>query len=364
MKRRKMLCLFTAGILTAGMLTGCSGQSGQERTAKETVATTAATESEAPLQGDGNAKYVMKIATAGTDGDCLTFAYKKMKETIEGETHGEVGVEIFDSSQLGSQADYIAGLRMNSIQAADIASSVLSSVDASYMIFDLPYLINDIEVEQSMLADPSVGGYLASSLKDRAGILVGGYIVRSPRNVYSSKGPIHTPGDFKNLKIRTMDSAPMIEAMNILGATATPIAANERYLALQTGVVDAAENSVMEIFIKKEYEVTGYLSKTEHLMQPNVVCLSPSFIQSLPEEYQSIVLNAVTEGCAAGTENDLGGADEIEKKLQEAGMIINEVEDKAAFSTLMAPVYETYREDVGADFLKTVEDYVSNHSTQ
>jgi TRAP-type C4-dicarboxylate transport system substrate-binding protein len=89
-----------------------------------------------------------------------------------------------------------------------------------------------------------------------------------PRHVYNSRKPIQTAADFKGMKIRVMESPVMVRTFQLLGAIPVPISAAERYMALQTGVVDGAENSVGIILSEKEYEVTKYVSLTAHNITP------------------------------------------------------------------------------------------------
>lgn len=306
-----------------------------------------------------SASYHIIVASAGTPGDCLEHAYLEFKEKVESKTDGDIAVEIFMDSQLGAISDYIAGLQMDTIQLCDVASTALTSTSREYEIFDLPYLVSDPYKELEFL-NGEIGEQLAQATMDATGITTVGFIVRNPRNVYSSRGPINGPEDFKNLTIRTMDSAPMTSAMTLLGATATPIAASERYLALQTGVVDAAENTVGEIWIKKEYEVTSYLSKTEHLIQPNVLLMSTGFLENLPQEYAELVRESIAEAGYNASIYELKNAQVYEKDLAEEGnMTINELTDEAKqeFKEIMKPIYDQYREEIGGELMDAVENY-------
>lgn len=350
-------------ILTMLFALGACGGSAKEAEAPAAEAPTAeapaaeAPADEAPAVEVG--KYKCIIASAGTSGDCLNKAYQIFKDKVEAETNGEIAVEIFMDSQLGAMADYIGGLQLDSIQMCDIASSVLASTTPEFMAFDLPYLVTSADQELRFFND-SIGQQLADAVYEDTGLTVGGYIVRNPRNVYSSKGPINSAADFNGLVIRTMDATAMISAMELLGATATPIATAERYLALQTHVVDAAENNVSEIYNCKEYEVTDYLSKTEHLIQPNVVVIGAEFLESLPEEYRTLVLETIKDACNQVSQEEIDNASVYEQLLiDEGGMIVNEVSDeaKAEFKSLMDPLYEKYGDEIGLELIEAIKNY-------
>lgn len=301
------------------------------------------------------APYVMKLATVGAPGDSLVTAMEYFADEIEKRSEGAIVAEVYHSSQLGAHRDYLDGLQMGSIQMAEIASSVVASIDPAFMIFDMPYISADEEAQRQTLKD-GVGDMLNKSLIEKANIAVVGWLCRTPRNVYSSKGPINTPDDFKGLIIRTMESAPMLRAMELLGAKATPIPANERYMALQTKVVDAAENNSGEIYSKKEYEVTKYLSKTAHIIQPNPLCVDYNFILSLPEDLQKLVWEVGYDAGEYATQFDFDNVAGIEKKLvDEGGMIINDIPDKSGFVTLLQPLYDEYRDEIGAELFEAFQ---------
>jgi tripartite ATP-independent transporter DctP family solute receptor len=278
-------------------------------------------------------------------------AFEYLIKEIGPRTNGAVIAELHASSELGNHRDYIDGLQIGSIQLAEIASSVVATVDDAFAIFDMPYISPD-ERAQVQTLKAGAGDLLRDSLLKKTNLYTAGFLVRTPRNVYCSTKAIKTVDDFRGLKIRTMESPPMLRAMELLGAKATPIPTSERYMALQTKVVDAAENNSGEIYFKKEYEVTKYISKTSHIIQPNVYIYSNAFLQSLPADVRATVLAVTAEATDAGTKYDFDSVDGIEKKLKEDhGMLINDIPDKSAFIALLEPLYKEYAPRIGQELM-------------
>ena len=151
--------------------------------------------------------------------------------------------------------------------------------------------------------------------------------------------------------IRTMDTKPVMTAFELLKATPVFISGTERYMALQTGVVDGAENSSSEILVKKEYEVTKYLSLTEHMIVPNPICVSADWFYSLTEDEQALVREVGYEAGLLGTQYELEGLEETEAALAEAGMEINTLDEetKAAIRAAVEPMYEDYFDQIGEE---------------
>jgi tripartite ATP-independent transporter DctP family solute receptor len=294
---------------------------------------------------------VIKCASVDAPGGSMYVGFEYFIKEIGPRTKNAVTAELHASSELGNHRDYIDGLQIGSIQLAEIASSVVATVDDSFAIFDMPY-ISPNERAQVETLKAGADKLLRDSLLKKTNLYAGGFLVRTPRNVYCSTKPIKSVEDFRDLKIRTMESPPMLRAMALLGAKATPIPTSERYMALQTKVVDAAENNSGEIYFKKEYEVTKYLSKTSHIIQPNVYIFSNAFLQSLSEDLRKIVTDLCDEAADVGTKYDFDNVDVIEKKLvQDHGMIINDIPDKSAFIAALQPLYQEYTSRIGQDLM-------------
>lgn len=344
---KKTIGLVTALAMMLTLLVGCGGSAVSGTTSSGTsTGTTSGTEPGAPA-GDV-VEYT--IATSIAPGDSIALALDFFAEECEKRSGGTLKGETFHNGTLGSQRDYIDGMQMGSIQVAESSTSLLAGIEPKFSIFDMPYISPSVEYTMQVL-DSGVGEKLSEALEQSANVKIVGWIIRTPRNVYSSKGPIEKPEDFKGLKIRTMESAPVMRAMELLGAKPSPIPGTERYMALQTKVVDAAENSSAEILMKKEYEVTQYLSKTAHLIQPNPICVDKNFFDSLSPEQQKIMLEVGAEAGKYGTSIEVDNLQEVEKQLEEKGMKINEIEDLSAFVEIVQPVYDEYVDEFGQDIL-------------
>ena len=295
-------------------------------------------------------EFVLKMATPSNPADNNVKAFYSFEEKVEAATNGRIDVQVFDSGQLGDHADYIAGLQIGSIQGAEVNTSFLSSIDSSFMIFDLPYIVNGMAHEREVL-DGGLAETLSATLEKKANITIGGWMIRSPRSVYSSRGPINSAEDFEGLKIRVMDSPIMIRTMELLDATPVPVAASERYMALQTKVVDAAENSPAIIVAQKEFEVTQYLSLTEHFCTPNTIVFGKMFLDGLPEDLKKIVLDEAATAGLFAQKLDEEGLVETLATLKDAGMTIVSDVDKDSFKKKLQPLYNEYSDEIGSDII-------------
>lgn len=357
MKKSRLKGIF---VLTAAMVltAGCSSQTAKSEATEPAAAAQASTEGAKDAAAESkagakaeNAEFIIKMANPSNPDDNCVKAFYKFEEMVEAQSSGRIDVQVYDSGQLGSHNDYIDSLQMGSIQAAEINTSVLSSMDPSFQVFDLPYISQNADHCMKVINEDGLGQILNDKLEAAAGIKIIGWMVRTPRDVYSSRGPINTAADFKGLKIRIMESPIMTKTMELLGAIPVPLAATERYMALQTGVVDAAENSVPLIITQKEYEVTKYVSMTEHFCTPNVITMDVNFYNSLPEDLQKIVTSCGAEAGRYASQLDEESEEAALKELEELGMEINYIEDKSSFIEAVKPLYDDYADEIGQDII-------------
>lgn len=350
-----MLSLILALALTLS-LPACGGSSsgagGGSSSTGGSAPSGGAASSSSDQQGSdapAGAEYVLKLANPSNPEDNVVKAFYYFEELVEERSNGRIDVQVYDSGQLGGHADCVDSMQMHSLQAAEVSTSILGNLDPAFSIFDLPYLTDGMDSLIDILGS-GLGETLDQRLQDAANLKIVGWFVRSPRSVYTNKGPVSGLADMKGTKIRIMESAIMSKAMELLGMVPVPLAATERYMALQTGTVDAAENSVPLIITQAEYEVTKYVVLTEHFCTPNIMAMDLDYYNDLPDDLKAIVDEC---GAEAGTYSSKLDQESLEVVLDqlanEYGMTICEIADKTEFMEAVAPLYDEYRSTIGQD---------------
>ncbi|MDD2552934.1 MAG: TRAP transporter substrate-binding protein DctP, partial [Dysgonamonadaceae bacterium] len=152
------------------------------------------------------------------------------------------------------------------------------------------------------------------------------------------------PDDLAGLKIRVQPSKTAVEMLRVMGGSATPISWGELYTALQSGVVDGAENNPPSLYSSHHFEVCKFYSLDEHTIVPDVVVISTKTWNKLSNQQKEWIQQAADE--SAILERKLWAASEIEslEKVQEAGVKIN-YPDKAPFIEKVQPLLESYRDN-------------------
>ena len=202
-------------------------------------------------------------------------------------TKGAVKVEVYHNTQLGDAVANVQSIRNGTIGFTTVSASNVNQVVPAMDMYSLPFLFKNEAHFWWFLAQPQAAE-IAKQLEDK-GMKVLGYIDSGSRNFFTQK-PVRTPEDLKGQKIRVMASPVMVKTMQAMGATGVPVAWAELYTALQTGVVDGAENNHPSVVAKKFYEVSKFYSLDEHMRIPDLLLVSMKLYNSLtPEQQQALV---------------------------------------------------------------------------
>jgi TRAP-type C4-dicarboxylate transport system substrate-binding protein len=167
-------------------------------------------------------------------------------------------------------------------------------------------------------------------------------MIAGTRNVYNSKKPITTVEDLKGLKIRMMGNPVFVDTMNSLGGNGVAMGFDQLINAMQTGVVDGAENNYPTYESGQHYRYAKYYSKTGHLMIPEILVFSKKIWDGLSKDDQAMIMKYAKE--AQREERKLWYDREkvALKKMIDAGTQVNEVKDKKAFQAAVKPVWDKY----------------------
>jgi tripartite ATP-independent transporter DctP family solute receptor len=183
-------------------------------------------------------------------------------------TNGELDVQVYHSRQLGDARQNVENIRSGSIAFTSVSIANLSQVIPAMDMFSLPYIFKNDAHYWYCIQHPEIDKFMAQL--EKKGIKRISWITSGARSLFTQK-PVHKPADLKGMKIRVMASPVMINTMKAIGANGVPIAWGELYNALQTGVVDGAENNPPSLISMKFYEVSKYFTLDEHMRIPDVI---------------------------------------------------------------------------------------------
>ena len=283
----------------------------------------------------GQSQVVLKLGHGLDTGHPVHKAMEFMKGRLEALSGGNVTIDIYPSSVLGSETQCIEQLQNGSLAMTKTSAAAMENFIPAMAVYGLPYVFRDADHYWAVL-NGEVGQGL---LRQGEGKFLRGlcYYDGGSRNFYTKDKPIKTPDDLKGLKIRVMNSKTAIDMVKAMGGAPTPIAWGELYSALAQGTVDGAENNLPSFTSNKHYEICKHFTLDGHTRIPDMLLMSSRVWENLDPQEQGWVQQAATE--SVDFQRQLWQQKTIEalEQAKAEGVTIYEV-DTAAFAEKVAPM--------------------------
>ncbi|MEO0318889.1 MAG: hypothetical protein RL404_2566 [Pseudomonadota bacterium] len=287
-------------------------------------------------------------------------AAEKFRELAEAATKGRVKVELYPNSTLYKDKEELEALQLGAVQMLAPSLAKFGPLGVKeFELFDLPYIFNDKQALNRITKGP-IGRDLLHKLESK-GILGLAYWDNGFK-VMSSNRPMHVPADMKGLKMRIQASKVLDEEMRTLGANPQVMAFSEVYQALQTGVVDGAENPPSNLYTQKMHEVQKHLTVTNHGYIGYAVIVNKKFWDKLPADVRTQLEGALKEATVyadkiAQEENDK--ALEAVKKSGKTTIHVPTDAEKAEWRKTLLPVQKSMEGRIGKDLIEAVNKTVA-----
>ncbi len=268
----------------------------------------------------------------------MVFMADRCKEISE----GELTIEIYPSGQLGSEQQCVELLQIGSLSITKVSAAVMESFTEDFKVLGLPYVFRSKEHAFKVL-DGEIGDELLLSTEP---FWIRGlcFYDAGSRSFYTIDRPIEHPDDLKGLKIRVMKSITAMEMVKAQGGSPTPISWGELYTALQSGVVDGAENNPPSFYTSHHYEVCKYYSLNEHTMVPDVLIISHRVWQKMTDQEKRWLQQAADESVLVQRKLWAESEKESLEIVQREGVSIN-YPDKEPFAEKVTSLLESYRDN-------------------
>src|SRR5271167_1020590 len=274
-------------------------------------------------------KMVFKASDVHPLGYPTVQAVENMGKKLETATNGRLSVQMYASMQLGGEKEAIEQAQVGAIQIARVSVGALGPVVDDLNVFNLPFLFRNTAHMQKVIDGP-IGQELLDKVTNNPNThLVGlAWMDAGARNFYDTKKPIENIADLKGLKIRVMGNPMFVEMMTALGGNGVAMGYDQVFSALQTGVVDGAENNPPSFYFDNHYQVAKYYTLTEHLIVPEILVFSRPTWDNLSKDDQALIAKLARE--AQLEERRLWNEKEQQAidKMKAAGIEIITISDK------------------------------------
>ena len=289
-------------------------------------------------------KTVLKASDVHAAGYPTVVAVENLGKKLEQATNGRVSVQMYPAMQLGGEKEAIEQAQIGAIAFARVSVGALGPVVDDLNVFNMPYVFRNTAHMQQVIDGP-IGQELLDKVTNSGKGLIGlCWMDAGARNFYDTKKPIKTVADLKGLKIRVIGNPIFVDMANAMGGNGVAMGYDQVFSALQTGVVDGAENNPPSYVFDNHYQVAKFYTIDEHLIVPEMLVFSKKAWDAMSKEDQALLLKFAKE--AQQEERKLWVAYEQQAmdKAKAAGIQIIQVSDadKKAFQDAVKPVWDKY----------------------
>jgi len=286
---------------------------------------------------------VLKAADVQPLGYPTVEAVVRLGKKLEAASNGRLSLQMYPSTQLGGEKEMIEQAQVGAIAIARISVGPMGPVVPEFNVFNLPYVFRD-DAHMEKVIDGDIGDELLQKLSTHptAGLIGLSWMNGGTRHIYNSKRPVRSIDDLKGLKLRTIGNPVFVDTVNALGGTGVAMGFDQLLTALQTGVIDGAENNYPTYDTGQHFRYAKYFSLTGHLMLPELLVFSKRIWGSLSREDQNLIMTLARE--AQLEQRTLWY--EMERKslrhMRDVGAEIIEISEKKPFVDAVKTVWDKY----------------------
>ncbi|WP_291635328.1 TRAP transporter substrate-binding protein [Clostridium sp.] len=331
MNKKKFIAIFSCLVLTVGMLSGCSNKNANTTEKNDTpkVETKSIT---------------LRLSDSQPDGYPTILGDQAFADEVERNTNGRIKIEVYGGALLGDEKSSIEQAQFGAIDAIRISAAPLAEFNKQIGVLSLPYLYKDKD-QMFRVLDGEIGDKIFADLESNSQIVGLSWLDSGARSFYNAKRVVKTPYDLKGLKIRVQESKPMMDMVKALGALPIPMAYGEVYNAMQTGVIDGAENNLPSYLSSNHYKIAKFITIDEHTRVPEMIAFSKISWDKISADDQAIIRKAADVGAEVERAEWLKQSNAAEATIVEKGKVtITKLDDNQAFQDRVKPMYAEHPE--------------------
>ena len=272
----------------------------------------------------GAADVSLKLGVVTPTDHPHSISAREFARLVAEKTGGEVKISVSDNGALGSNPELLDGVQTGIIDFTISTPGVMAEFAPVTGILELPYVFAS-KAHMMTVTRGKIGAGIAKTYKEESGIEILGYMGGAQRNMITTEATIQSIDDLKGLKMRTWEWDVMLNWWKGLGALGSVVSFPEVYTALQTGVVDGAENEFSTFTTARWAEVAKHVSLTQHSITVRPLAANAAKIAALSAKHQAAIREAAHEAA------DFDVA--LEGKLDKENMAKLESEYGVAFTS-------------------------------
>jgi len=307
---------------------------------------------------DAQQPMVLKLATSAEQHLSAGKGYGKFADLVNERAPGKLKVEVYYAGALGSEVTAVRNMLAGTVELSTISDANLGAFSDALFFMNLPYLFKGTAGLRKVIDEPSIReGINKTLVKSNLRALMhldnGG-----PRQFESTKGPIKTPGDAKDLKCRTTASPVEVAIFKGFGTIPTPINWAEVYTALSQGTVDCEGVQYTWVYSTRHYEVLKHITEIGYVIGTQNMLIRLDQWNKLPKDQQDVLAQAARDAEAWEAKIDADYTHEAREKVIASGVKVytpNAEEMKKWRDSVVPKVWDQFKDKVPPEFIRQVQ---------
>jgi tripartite ATP-independent transporter DctP family solute receptor len=296
-----------------------------------------------PFEANAQTKAVFKASDVQPPGYPTVAATENLGKKLSEATQGRLSIQMYPSMQLGGEKETIEQTQIGAIQISRVSVGTMGPIVDDINVINMPFLFKNTAHANKMMDGP-IGQELLDKItaSPNANLVALCWMDSGARSLYNTKHPIKSIEDVKGLKFRVIGNPIFVDMMNSLGGNGISMGYDQVFSALQTGVIDGAENNMPSYVFSNHYTAAKYVTLTEHLIIPEMLVFSKRIWNTLSADDQNLIKKFAHEAQLEEREYWNQYEQKALEKAKAAGSQIIEIADKTPFQNAVKPVWDKY----------------------
>ena len=296
-----------------------------------------------PFAANAQTKAVFKASDVQPPGYPTVAATENLGKKLSEATQGRLSIQMYPSMQLGGEKETIEQTQIGAIQISRVSVGTMGPIVDDINVINMPFLFKNTAHANKMMDGP-IGQELLDKItaSPNANLVALCWMDSGARSLYNTKHPIKSIEDVKGLKFRVIGNPIFVDMMNSLGGNGISMGYDQVFSALQTGVIDGAENNMPSYVFSNHYTAAKYVTLTEHLIIPEMLVFSKRIWNTLSADDQNLIKKFAREAQLEEREYWNQYEQKALEKAKAAGSQIIEIADKTPFQNAVKPVWDKY----------------------
>ncbi|MGQ9367533.1 TRAP transporter substrate-binding protein [Azospirillum sp. ST 5-10] len=292
------------------------------------------------------ADFTLRVGVVTPTDHPHSVSAREFERIVEEKSGGRIDVAVHDNGTLGSNPELLDGVKAGVIDICINTPGVMAEYANVTGILELPYVFQSID-HMLAVTRGEIGKEIAKTYEEKAGMAILAYFGGAERNMITRSKPIASIDDLAGLKMRTWEWDVILGWWSSLGAYGAVVAFPETYSALQTGVVDGAENEYSTFTSARWAEVAPYVALTQHNVTVRPVVMNLASLEKLPDDLKAVVRDAALEAADFDVALEQKLDRENKTRLEKEFGVTFTSPDKAPFIAKTVPVIDAYAQKEG-----------------